>query len=110
MQYNNLRRSFLEIDPFFTDNVLREEFEETLLDLCPELNRQELDYICDKYGSQNINDSRINYINFLAPYSSIQQNRDKNAADHLKESGDQNVSARLDMNDTITLKLRMNVN
>jgi hypothetical protein len=52
----------------------------------------------------------LNYINFLTPYSSIQQKRDKNAADHLKESGDQNVSARLDMNDTITLKSRMNVN
>ena len=51
MQFNNLKRSFEELDPYRTDLLLREEFEETLLELCPELNKQEMDFICSKYES-----------------------------------------------------------
>lgn len=51
MQFENLKRCFQELDPYRTDLLLREEFEETLLELCPELNKQEMEFICSKYDS-----------------------------------------------------------
>jgi Ca2+-binding EF-hand superfamily protein len=53
MQFDNLRRSFEEIDPYKTDLLLRDEFEEILRELCPELNKQEMDYICSKYDTNS---------------------------------------------------------
>lgn len=53
MQHDNLKRNFEELDPYNTNFVLREEFEETLKDLCPELNNQEMDFICTKYAKNN---------------------------------------------------------
>jgi hypothetical protein len=39
----------MEIDPYQTNILLKEEFAEVLTELCPELNKKELDYICSKY-------------------------------------------------------------
>ena len=51
MQFDNLKHSFEEIDPYKTDLLLRDEFEEILKELCPELNKQEMDFICSKYDT-----------------------------------------------------------
>ena len=56
LQFNQMKHSFLEIDPYFTNFVLHEEFEEILREFCPELNRQEMEYICSK--NKNKTDSR----------------------------------------------------
>jgi Ca2+-binding EF-hand superfamily protein len=47
-----LKRSYNEIDPHQTGYVLRDEFEEILRELCPELNEQEMEYICSKHENQ----------------------------------------------------------
>ena len=83
MQFDVLKRSFNEIDSCFTNFVLRDEFEETLRELCPELNRQEMEYICSKHESPS-DISKINYIEFLEPYAP-KRNREK-PDDSLKEA------------------------
>jgi Ca2+-binding EF-hand superfamily protein len=98
-----LRRSFQDFDPYYTYYLLRDEFEEVLRELCPELNKQEMEYLCSKH--ENPNDGRINYMDFLAPYAP-RRNREK-PSDSLKN--DDQLSSRLDMNDTLTIKLRMRV-
>jgi hypothetical protein len=47
----------MEIDPYHTNYCLREEFEEILRELCPELNDEEMEYICAKH--ENPNDGRL---------------------------------------------------
>lgn len=103
-QYEVLRRTFLEIDPYHTNYLLRDEFEEILTDLCPELNKEEMEFICSKY--ENTVDGRINYHDFLSPYAP-KRNREK-PADSLKKSDDL-PSSRLDMNDALMMKLRSKV-
>jgi hypothetical protein len=98
-----LRRTFQEIDPYYTNFLLRDEFEEILKELCPELNTQEMEYICSKH--ENPVDGRINYMEFLAPYAP-RRNRER-PEDSLKT--DEQPSSRLDMNDTLVLKLRVKV-
>jgi len=46
-----LKRSFQDCDPYFTNYLLKEEFEEILIEICPELNRDEMDYIYGKHGT-----------------------------------------------------------
>jgi hypothetical protein len=83
---------------------LRDEFEEILRELCPELNNQEMEFICSKY--ENKSDGRINYLEFLAPY----------APKKLRKKPDSNVDpttdspiSRMDFNDSLLLKLRIKV-
>ena len=91
------------MDPFTTGYLLRDEFEEILKELCPELNRQETEYICSKYES--LNDGRINYIDFLAPYAP-KRNREKPTDTFREEEEFGHSSSRLDMNDPLIIKLR----
>ena len=127
LQFDALKRSFQEIDPYFTNYLLREEFEEILKELCPELNKQEMEYICAKH--ENKTDGRykisficfisvsfiltyvlfvirINYIEFLAPYAPKRIR--ENPSDNVKGTEDK-ASSRIDMNDTLLLQLRMKV-
>lgn len=104
LQHDVLKRSFKEIDPYGTNYLLRDEFEEILRELCPELNNREMDFIYSKYA--NNGDGRINYMDFLAPYSP--KKKREPPADNLKKTDDL-PSSRLDMNDTFLLKLRMKV-
>jgi hypothetical protein len=46
----------MDLDPHFNNLVLREEFEEVLLELCPDLNKQELNHFCEKF--ENPGDGR----------------------------------------------------
>ena len=131
LQFDVLKRSYQEIDPYYTNFVLRDEFEETLRELCPELNRQEMEYICSKHECPsdirywnlidffrslslllkkyyNTKKSKINYAEFLEPYAP-KRNREK-PEDSLKEEQEGDMpSSRLDMNDTLVLKLRIKV-
>jgi Ca2+-binding EF-hand superfamily protein len=59
------------MDPYKSGYLLRDEFKEILLEFCPELNEQELNFICEKY--ENSFDSRINYQLFLQPYTANQK-------------------------------------
>ena len=47
--YENLRKCFMDLDPHFTNIVLREEFEEVLLELCPDLNKMEMNHFCENF-------------------------------------------------------------
>ena len=51
----------MEIDPYFTKFLLRDEFEEILTEICPELNEEEMNYIYIKHA--NPKDGR--YLHFL---------------------------------------------
>lgn len=104
LQFDILKRSFQEIDPYGTDFLLKDEFEEILRELCPELNNQEMDFIFTKYADPD--DGRINYMAFLAPYSP--KKKREPPADNLKKSEDL-PSSRLDMNEPLIIKLRMKV-
>lgn len=41
------------MDPHNTKFLLKDEFEEILWEICPELNDEEMDYIYQKHGSKN---------------------------------------------------------
>ena len=45
MQYEVLRRSFQDVDPHKTSLVLKDEFEEILMEICDEISNEELEYI-----------------------------------------------------------------
>ncbi|CAF0760256.1 unnamed protein product [Brachionus calyciflorus] len=103
LQFEILKRSFKEIDPYGTNYLLRDEFEEILRELCPELNNQEMDFIFAKYANPD-GDGRINYKEFLTPYNP--KKKREPPADNLKKT--ENLpSSRLDMNDPFIIKLRM---
>ncbi len=47
--YESLRKNFVELDPHFTNYVLKEEFEEVLLEICPDLKQNEMEYLSAKF-------------------------------------------------------------
>lgn len=104
LQFGVLKRSFAEIDPYNTNYVLRDEFEEILKELCPELNKEEMDFIYSKY--EHPTDGRVNYMEFLIPYGPKKVK--EIPPDHVKPTEDL-PSSRLDMNDPLILKIRMKV-
>ncbi|CAF1497870.1 unnamed protein product [Adineta steineri] len=64
---DKLRRMFAELDPYRTGYVQPEEFDEILLELCPELNQEDLYLIKSKL--QTFDDPRMNYVSFLKYYT-----------------------------------------
>lgn len=104
IQFDNLKRCFQEIDPYMTNLLLRDEFEEILRELCPELNNQEMEFICSKY--ENKPDGRINYLEFLAPYAPKKMRQ--KPPSNLDQSSDL-PSSRIDMNDSLIIKMRLKV-
>ena len=102
-----MKRSYSEIDPYHTNYCLRDEFEEILRELCPELNDEEMEYIVAK--NENPNDGRINYVEFLFPYSP-RRNREK-PDDSIKHASNNEggLSGRLDLNENLMYKLKNKV-
>ena len=118
LQFSILKRTFQDMDPYYTGYLLREEFEEVLGELCPELNKPEMDAICAKY--ENPADGRINFIEFLEPYGPRRGggmaagggggggggSGSDSYRERLSEAGSE--SSR-DIHDTLTMKLRNKV-
>jgi len=86
LQAELIKRSFHEIDPYHSGYVLRDEFKEVLLELCPELNEEELEMLCEKY--ENAFDTRINYMMFLQPYLRSKQGNLTSLPSSRQESND----------------------
>ncbi|UJR34858.1 hypothetical protein I4U23_027637 [Adineta vaga] len=107
--WENLRREFVQIDPYRTGFVHSEEFDEIIIEFCPSIVQQDLDLLKKDY--QNINDSRINYIQFLKQYSPNNEffheidQRTKRPLTTVNENIIRNASERSNIND-ISIKIR----
>ncbi len=49
LQSEIMRSAFQSLDALNTGFLSKLDFEQTLLDFCPELNEDELEYLCKKY-------------------------------------------------------------
>lgn len=101
--FDVLKRSFQDVDPHFTNFLLKEEFEEILTEICPELNEQEMQYIYSKHTHQS--NGKINYVEFLAPYSPL-KSREKHDDLLVKLNENGESSSRIDMSDPVIKKVK----
>ncbi|XP_074648527.1 EF-hand calcium-binding domain-containing protein 6-like [Tubulanus polymorphus] len=65
--WEDLRQEFVAMDPYVTNNVTREEFQDVLTELNIHLSDYELQLISKKFDMKR--DGRINYVEFLKPFA-----------------------------------------
>ncbi|KAH9502531.1 hypothetical protein Btru_068907 [Bulinus truncatus] len=65
--WDDLRLEFMNMDPYNTGYVTKEEFREVLTELCVNLSNLELEQIISKFQVKQ--DGRISYIEFLRPFA-----------------------------------------
>lgn len=65
--WEDLQREFLEMDPYHTGFVSKEEFQEIVTELCPHISDYELEIITNRF--QEDADNRISYVQFLKPFA-----------------------------------------
>nr|XP_039247423.1 EF-hand calcium-binding domain-containing protein 6-like [Styela clava] len=65
--WEDLRREFVDMDPFHTGFVSREEFRDLLIELCVHLTNHEAQMLCDRFDTNK--DGRVSYIEFLKPFA-----------------------------------------
>ncbi|XP_072038422.1 EF-hand calcium-binding domain-containing protein 6-like [Amphiura filiformis] len=65
--WNDLRKEFLELDPYGTGYVSAEEFRDVLQELCVNLTNYELQQLCKKFDTRK--DGRVSYLEFLKPFA-----------------------------------------
>lgn len=66
-----LRRDFVEMDPYRTGFVTREEFADVLRELCVHLTDKEVEIIANKFDTNT--DGRVSYLEFLRPFAMRRQ-------------------------------------
>ncbi|CAN2388670.1 EF-hand domain pair [Pristimantis euphronides] len=64
--WDDLRREFEDLDPYYTGFVSKEEFKDLLSELCIHLNDYEREMLSRKFESNG--DGRVSYIEFLKPF------------------------------------------
>uniref|UniRef100_H2ZM26 EF-hand domain-containing protein n=1 Tax=Ciona savignyi TaxID=51511 RepID=H2ZM26_CIOSA len=69
--WEDLRREFVEMDPYHTGFVSRDEFRDVLMELCVHLTNHETEIICNKFETQL--DGRVSYVEFLRPFAQRRQ-------------------------------------
>ncbi|XP_076819252.1 EF-hand calcium-binding domain-containing protein 6-like isoform X2 [Clavelina lepadiformis] len=69
--WEDLRREFVEMDPYHTGFVSRDEFRDVLMELCVHLSNHETDLITNKFDTNG--DGRISYVEFLRPFAQRRQ-------------------------------------
>lgn len=65
--WEDLRREFVDMDPYHTGYVSREEFRDLLMELCVHLTNHEAQMLCDRFDTNR--DGRVSYIEFLKPFA-----------------------------------------
>ncbi|GFR90383.1 EF-hand calcium-binding domain-containing protein 6 [Elysia marginata] len=65
--WEDLRREFVNMDPYNTGFVTKEEFREVLTELCVNLSNLELEQLINKFEVRE--DGRVSYIEFLKPFA-----------------------------------------
>ncbi|XP_056017223.1 EF-hand calcium-binding domain-containing protein 6-like isoform X8 [Ostrea edulis] len=65
--WEDLRKEFVEMDPYGTGYVSREEFKDVLTELCVHLSEFEINKLSDKFDMKR--DARVSYIEFLKPFA-----------------------------------------
>lgn len=69
--WEDLRKEFVDMDPYHTGYVSREEFRDVLMELCVHLTNHEAQILCDKFDTNR--DGRVSYIEFLKPFAQRRQ-------------------------------------
>nr|WQY91287.1 ddN-expressed EFCAB family member [Ciona robusta] len=69
--WEDLRREFVEMDPYHTGFVSRDEFRDVLMELCVHLTNHEAEIICNKFETNT--DGRVSYVEFLRPFAQRRQ-------------------------------------
>nr|XP_014353279.1 PREDICTED: EF-hand calcium-binding domain-containing protein 6-like [Latimeria chalumnae] len=69
--WDDLRKEFLELDPYNTGFVSKEEFKDILSELCVQLNEYECDLLEKKFEING--DGRVSYVEFLKPFAMRRQ-------------------------------------
>ncbi|XP_052685323.1 EF-hand calcium-binding domain-containing protein 6-like isoform X1 [Crassostrea angulata] len=65
--WEDLRKEFVEMDPYGTGFISREEFKDVLTELCVHLSEFEINKLSDKFDLKR--DGRVSYIEFLKPFA-----------------------------------------
>lgn len=65
--WEDLRRDFIEMDPYKTGMVSREEFSDILHDLCAPLTDREIETIANKFDLRD--DGRVSYVELIRPFA-----------------------------------------
>lgn len=65
--WNDLRREFIDLDPYGTGFVSGEEFRDVVQELCVNLSNYELQQLCKKFDTRK--DGRVSYLDFLKPFA-----------------------------------------
>lgn len=65
--WEDLRREFIDMDPYHTGYVSREEFRDLLIELCVHLTNHEAQLLCDRFDTNK--DGRVSYVEFLKPFA-----------------------------------------
>lgn len=65
--WEDLRRDFIDMDPYKTGMVSRSEFSDVLHELCVHLTDREIEIISDKFDLRD--DGRVSYTEFLRPFA-----------------------------------------
>lgn len=67
LKWEELRRDFIEMDPYKTGFVSRQEFSDVLHELCVQLTDKEIEIISEKFDIRD--DGRVSYTEFLRPFA-----------------------------------------
>ncbi|KAK3091339.1 hypothetical protein FSP39_019098 [Pinctada imbricata] len=65
--WEDLRKEFVEMDPYGTGYVSKEEYKDVLTELCVHLSDYEINLLCEKFDMKK--DGRVSYIEFLKPFA-----------------------------------------
>lgn len=65
--WEDLRREFVNMDPYHTGLVTKDEFRDVLTELCVNLSNLELEQLLQKFEVKS--DGRVSYIEFLKPFA-----------------------------------------
>ncbi|XP_061196187.1 EF-hand calcium-binding domain-containing protein 6-like isoform X2 [Saccostrea echinata] len=65
--WEDLRKEFVDMDPYGTGYITREEFKDVLTELCVHLSEFEINKLSDKFDLKR--DGRVSYIEFLKPFA-----------------------------------------
>ncbi|KAG8453698.1 hypothetical protein GDO86_000361 [Hymenochirus boettgeri] len=64
--WDDLQKEFVDLDPYHTGFVSKEEFKDILTELCTHLNEYECEMLSKKFESNG--DGRVSYVEFLKPF------------------------------------------
>ncbi|KAL5018758.1 hypothetical protein ScPMuIL_004480 [Solemya velum] len=69
--WEDLRKEFVELDPYGTGFIGKDEFREVMTELCVHLSDYELELLCQKFDLRD--DGRVSYVEFLKPFAMRKQ-------------------------------------